>query len=392
MTETTLYTRLSVYLMAGIIVAGFLLELLTLPRLTFTFPTTLVVFILITVILISIRLFLFKTFLFRWLSSIQNSLIAISSFILFTLIMALVPQSDNVQSFGLNSVLQSFPFIFVYIFLCITLGLVVLRRFYGFSKLRNVAFFLNHFGLWLLLMAGGIGSFDFMSLDMQVGYSSPVWYGYDKYNRQHELPFAIELKEFKLEKYLPKLQLVLLDSTVCPPKIKVIKEFELDTLNPIVYKDFMIHVKKFIPYTWWWGDSLRIMRSPGYVGSALVEVASKDVLVEGWISYASVMQKGKYLKVSSEHYLFLSEPIAKKYESVVQVYTSKGDNYISTVEVNKPLTVMGWKIYQKDYHKELGEYTDYSIFEINHDGWLPLVYAGIFMLLAGSVLLIVVKK
>ncbi len=53
---------------------------------------------------------------------------------------------------------------------------------------------------------------------------------------------------------------------------------------------------------------------------------------------------------------------------------------------------MGWKIYQKDYHKELGEYTDYSIFEINHDGWLPLVYAGIFMLLAGSVLLIVVKK
>lgn len=73
----------------------------------------------------------------------------------------------------------------------------------------------------------------------------------------------------------------------------------------------------------------------------------------------------------------------KRFASDVSVHTKGGRTVRGTVEVNKPLKVDGWKIYQYDYDDSRpGEV---SIFEIVRDSWLPLVYAGIFMMLAGAV-------
>lgn len=56
-----------------------------------------------------------------------------------------------------------------------------------------------------------------------------------------------------------------------------------------------------------------------------------------------------------------------------------------TIQVNKPLSVNGWKIYQYDYGESEGGMSDISIFELVRDPWLPYVYLGIFMMLAGAV-------
>ena len=57
-----------------------------------------------------------------------------------------------------------------------------------------------------------------------------------------------------------------------------------------------------------------------------------------------------------------------------------------TIRVNKPLSVRGWKIYQYDYEESKdGDMGDISIFELVRDPWLPYVYLGIFMMLAGAV-------
>jgi hypothetical protein len=41
-------------------------------------------------------------------------------------------------------------------------------------------------------------------------------------------------------------------------------------------------------------------------------------------------------------------------------------------------------IYQYGYDESMGKYSRQSVFELVRDPWLPLVYTGIFMLLAGA--------
>ena len=57
----------------------------------------------------------------------------------------------------------------------------------------------------------------------------------------------------------------------------------------------------------------------------------------------------------------------------------------TTVEVNKPVTVDGWKIYQYGFDTQMGAMSQTSILELVSDPWLPLVYTGIYMMLAGAV-------
>lgn len=77
------------------------------------------------------------------------------------------------------------------------------------------------------------------------------------------------------------------------------------------------------------------------------------------------------------------------YLSDVTVYTKSGISLRDTIRVNKPLSVRGWKIYQYSYNEAMGADSDISIFELVSDPWLPFVYAGIFMMLAGAVWLFV---
>lgn len=77
----------------------------------------------------------------------------------------------------------------------------------------------------------------------------------------------------------------------------------------------------------------------------------------------------------------------KRFASDISVYTQDGKNIHGTVEVNKPLKVNGWKIYQYGYDNAQGSKSPYSVFMMVKDPWLPAVYSGIFMMLAGALCL-----
>lgn len=77
------------------------------------------------------------------------------------------------------------------------------------------------------------------------------------------------------------------------------------------------------------------------------------------------------------------------------VNNMKIENAVFTVE-NKKITyktitigVEGWKIYQYGYDTSMGAQSNTSILELVSDPWLPYVYAGIYMMLAGGVLMFV---
>ena len=75
----------------------------------------------------------------------------------------------------------------------------------------------------------------------------------------------------------------------------------------------------------------------------------------------------------------------KRYDSEVEIQTKTGKNIHATIDVNKPVEVDGWKIYQYGYDTQMGAMSTTSILELVRDPWLPLVYTGIYMMLAGAV-------
>ena len=75
----------------------------------------------------------------------------------------------------------------------------------------------------------------------------------------------------------------------------------------------------------------------------------------------------------------------RRFASDIQILTKTGKNILTTVEVNKPVEVDDWKIYQYGYDTQMGAMSQTSILELVSDSWLPLVYTGIYMMLAGAV-------
>ena len=75
----------------------------------------------------------------------------------------------------------------------------------------------------------------------------------------------------------------------------------------------------------------------------------------------------------------------KRFASDILVRTKDNEEIQTTIDVNKPVEVDGWKIYQYSYDTQMGPQSQISILELVSDPWLPLVYTGIYMLLAGAV-------
>ena len=75
----------------------------------------------------------------------------------------------------------------------------------------------------------------------------------------------------------------------------------------------------------------------------------------------------------------------KRFASDINIYTKDGQGFKTTVDVNKPAKVNGWKIYQYSYDNSMGDENMVSILELVRDPWLPAVYTGIYMMIAGAV-------
>jgi cytochrome c biogenesis protein ResB len=55
----------------------------------------------------------------------------------------------------------------------------------------------------------------------------------------------------------------------------------------------------------------------------------------------------------------------------------------AVIEVNRPWSIDGWKMYQSGYGPKAGSDSKISIVELVRDPWLPVVYVGLFMILGG---------
>jgi len=374
----------NILLIAGGIILCFLFEFL-LPSPNFIFPYNLWIVIFLFVFSFSFYILLRNKKIFVFLSSVHTSISILTIYLFFLLIMGFLPQNDNnslISKFGLTHIVVSYPFVFISLYLILNLLLVIWKRLFFPMNFKNVAFLFNHIGILIVLIFGNIAGFDLIKLDMYAEKNKPVWYGFDDRRKIKELPFAIELKDFKIEFYKPNIQLLKIENE---NKLKLIKQAPIDK-NNIELGNAKIKILKKVNYAWFFEDSVFSSYTPGYTKAIYAEIVTPTEKINTWLSYGTIAQKSRFVRLGN-YVITLSEPQPKKYVSYVKVYTKDEKVYEDSILVNHPLDIYGWKIYQKDYDHDLGEFSNVSIFEVNYDRWLSVIYFGIYMMVIGAVLL-----
>ena len=269
----------------GLILAGLALELSVGPVVweAFAWPANGIVlagFLALIAVIFPLRK---KIYAFQFLGTYQAAIPAMGYAVVLTIIMGLTRQ--KVDGTWLNNMLSFWPFVLIYVYIDLILGLVILRQIRtaaaNFSLFTLHFSLLSHLGLFLALTTATLGNADMQRVKMITAIGEPEWRALTQEGAVKEMPIAIELKKFVMETY--------------------------DDGSP------------------------------------------------------------------------------KRFASEIQILTKTGKNIETTVDVNKPYEVDGWKIYQYGYDTQKGAQSQISILELVSDPWLPLVYAGIYMMLAGAV-------
>ena len=225
-----------------------------------------------------------KVYGFQFFGTYKAAVPALVYAVVLTIIMGMTRQEVN--GTWLTNMLSFWPFVLIYVYMAVILGLVVLRQLKSWAAASFSLFtfhfsLLPHLGLFLAMTCATLGNADMQRLKMITVKGEPEWRALNSQQQIVEMPFSIELEDFIMETY--------------------------------------------------------------------------------------------------------DDGMPRRFASDIQVVTKTGGHIQATVEVNKPVEVDGWKIYQYGYDTQMGAMSKTSILELVSDPWLPLVYTGIYMMLAGAV-------
>lgn len=364
------------------------------------FPVNIILLLIFIGSLVCMHIFSRKVYLFRWMSRYTAGVTSLIGVVGITLVMGLIRQKPfhvEVQGveqwLGFSQMLSAWSFILLYAWFLTVLGLVTIRRIFPL-KWRNFGFMLNHLGLFIAITAAVFGSADMERLEMTTTIANPPrpeWRAFNQQREMKELDIAVELQQFTIEEYPPKLMLVDNTSGKAVPEGRPENILLEDDINAGKLLDWEITVEERIPEAASMAteDTLRFVEfhSMGAVYAVYVKATDtrSGVHKEGWVSGGSFMFPYKALRLNEEVSLIMPEREPKRYASEVIIYTKDGKSVESTIEVNKPTEVNGWKIYQVSYDESKGKWSTISILELVRDPWLPVVYTGIWMLIVGAV-------
>lgn len=418
-------------IVAGLLVTGGLLQV-TLGPLEwglFAWPANFITLILFVFLLIVAFLLRKRSYFCLFMSTMQAAIPAIAAAAILTLIMGVTKQVAEgkrpMDPVGLTKMLSFWPFILVYVWMTAILGEVTINQIARFSW-RRFPTLVSHVGLFLILTCGTLGSADMLRVKMYCETGQPEWRGLDAFNNVHQLPVAIQLEKFTIDEYPPKLMLI--DKTGRPLpqdkpenllvdngmksgqlldcKIDILKR--IDNAVPVMLSKMIGKMPEGMMGNIRMDSLGQARNKDGYIasdasGSAcalLVRVTigvnangSSDSnlikghkeVVTGWITSGSYLFPYQALRLKDGRMLAMPNREPRRFASLVNIYTQSGQNIQTEIEVNKPFTIEGWKIYQLSYNEQMGKWSNLSVFELVTDPWLPVVYIGIFMLLIGAV-------
>jgi hypothetical protein len=382
-----------------IMIAGFIVEIatggkgITIPGL----PFNILIIFVFAALLLFFHLRYRESNVVTWISSIPAAISSISIYAFLVLLLGFIPQNSQETSkflsySGLSHVKSSWPFILIQFYFLTSLGMVTLRRAIPF-KTKNIGFLLNHFGLWLTLLAAGLGSADIKTLTINLYEDGKINnIASSEQGEMYKMPFAIKLLKFDVVQYNAKLAVVNIQTNKYNMgKAKslpfVATNFETELAN------WQIKVKGYLPSAMFDNGNIKESTLTGSFPAAYVFTKNKlsGDTVSGWITSGSFSVDPTYLKLKGLEVLTLTQPEPKKFSSKLIVYDELTVDTVN-LEVNKPYSVRGWDIYQVGYDESKGKWSNQSVIEAVQDPWLPIVYFGFALLIAGSIYLFWIGK
>ncbi len=408
----------------GLVVSGLMLQLSVGPLIwdIFMWPANIIALAVFIVLLALIWLLRSKSYFFRFITTAKAAVPAISTAVVMTVIMGLTKQTgeknEPADLLGFTKMLECWSFILIYIWMTVIVGEETIKQIATF-RLRGLPSLLSHAGLFVVLTCGTLGSADMQRLRMYCEQGKPEWRGLDAWNNVHELPVAIELEKFTIDEYPPKLMVVDNEGKPLPidkPDILEVEGsnasgtlagFDISVLRRIdnAMPAALARMAEGMPAQMLFQirmDSLRqALNKDGYVLSSapgsecalLVKAQPHGTKsLSGWVTCGSYQFRYQGLSLDSLHTLVMATREPKQYSSLVDVYTKKGESLRARIEVNRPLKVDGWNIYQLSYDQQMGKWSTLSVFELVSDPWLPVVYIGIFLLAIGAVGMFFIKR
>lgn len=335
--------------------------------------------------LLIISYFLFKkSRMINFLAGIPAAGSAIVLFTVLTLIMGFVPQEpqrhDWLNVWGLRQITNTWYFVLAQLWFFITLGMVILKRAIPF-KVKHIGFLLNHLGLFVVVFTASLGSGDVLRLKMltQEGQSSNI--AVDQDQQAYNLPFTVYLEDFELLNYPPKLLLADQDQSLQMPQ----KANSIEEGKSIDFQNYKVKVLRYLPLAWQQADSFVCSDKVGASPAAFLQITdNKGESLRGWVSAGTFRQQATFLQTDKQHSLIMAQPQARSYRSHIRLKNSDNQEYKAIIEVNKPYQTGGFRLYQYSYDERMGQFSRTSILEVVRDPWLPVVYIGIFMLIAGA--------
>lgn len=301
--------------------------------------------------------------------------------------MVLVPQDNSsrgiVKLFGFNNVIFTWTYAFATLYMLISLGLVTLRRLFPIN-IRNIFFFINHFGLFMVLATANLGQADKIRVTMTIPEEELVWYAYDDKGNYVELDFAIKLNSFNIDFFPPKLAVVDNDGKMLNPKdfqpVEIIKG------KKIKFKTFDIEVLDLFENAITINDTVLFVSGlPDRPIVAVLLVNNDTVLIQNSTSFHPPV----IAQIADNNNLAILNPEPKYFGSEIGLFTRDGiKNENHLIEVNNPLILKSWIVYQTSYFKS-PEFEGYvSVFTAVFDPWLKIVYIGLALLFVGATYLI----
>lgn len=326
----------------------------------------------------------------QWLSSVPAAISSIVTFGIVTLLMGFITQNPSdtplfIDRIGLTHLKTSWVMLFAQLFLLSSLGMVIIKRIFVF-KWKNIAFILNHFGLWLALSAALVGSGDIKRLTINLlesGESNNI--AISPSNEAFRLPFELRLLDFQIEEYEPRL--IIVDNKTNPQTSQTALITDKDKVYTL--KNWKISIDQYINDAIIEDSVPFFNKVPGSFPAVSVKIKNIKTGADttAWLGTGSFAYNPLYINLEENVILGITLPEPRKFKSEVIVSEHGSIKDTVTIEVNKPLSIQGWKIYQLSYDENKGKWSTLSVLEAVSDPWLKVVYIGIFMMIAGSLLL-----
>ncbi|MGL5786647.1 MAG: hypothetical protein ACRCX4_07520 [Bacteroidales bacterium] len=330
------------------------------------FPLNILVLILIVVQAVILSVYYRKTTIYQILVHAQTTLGVLTGILILLLIPGFIPQLNvyalknemSVFDVFTKTLTSSFSFALNILCLVFILVLVLLKK-KPKINLRYISFQCNHAGLLLASSAGFFGASDKTEYKVLIEPQVLTQTGFSLKGQPQRLPFSLMLNDFSVEKYPGRLIL-------------------LENINKTVVETGSVELEKGI--TDYVLQDMHLYVQTDSQNNLMIRINDS-------VDYSINNEGQSFCNISESEVLFRKDGKPRQYSALVSMEYEKR-TYQDWLLVNHPVIRDNYYIYLESYEYLQGESLPRVLIRIVKDPWISIAYAGLWMMMAGAVMLI----